>query len=688
MVIAPTSHRIDTLIGDAWKFNKGDVPGAEVPGFSDVSWASISVPHTWNAIDGQDGPTTTPAYYRGIGWYRRHLMIPGNMMGMKIYLQFDGSAYISDVWVNGKPVGTHKGGYAAFRFDITAAAVVGADNVIAVKVDNAEAVSPANNWIGGTMADVAPLSGDFTFFGGIQRPVHVLATDLLAISPMDFGSPGVYLKAANVSAASADVTATVRLLNGNTSDRMASVDVQIFESGAMTPLQTLTATVNVPANQGADAVVTGKVMNPHLWNGLADPYVYQVAVVVKDGATVTDSIQQPFGVRSYTVNPNTGFSLNGNPYPLRGVCMHQDHKNLGGTFSPKDIDNDFAILKEIGATTVRFAHYQHSDYTYSKADQAGIVTWAENAFVNRIPQTCPAQCQAFQANTQQQLTELIRQNYNHPSIFFWSLGNEVLLRPGPDPLAVMTNIANVGKMEDPTRTIIFAANAGADANPTNWVSQATAFNEYQGWYFGRAGDFAGWADLIHSQHPTVPVGLSEYGAGSNPVNHGLPIVETGTDRTATFQTEEYQAFFHETFWQAIATRPFLLGTWVWNMFDFASDYRNEGNLPGMNTKGIVTYDRAIKKDPFWYYKANWSKDPVIYIASRRFAALPRSSTSIKVYSNQPEVEVTLNGTSLGRKTAPNHIFTWAGVTWAAGANKVDATATSGLGTPDTVTWQN
>ncbi len=688
MPVAPASARVDQLIDDGWKFNKADAPGAEMPAFNDSTWTTISVPHTWNAMDGQDGPTTTPAYYRGVGWYRRHYAAPSTMMGMKIYLQFDESSYITDVWVNGKSVGTHKGGYAAFRFDVTSAVMAGADNVIAVKVDNSQAVTPQNAWIGGTMADVSPISGDFTMFGGIQRPVHVLATDPLAISPMDFGSSGVYLKAANVSAASADFTATVRLLNGNSADKTAAVEVQLFESGATMPVQTFMGMATVPAGKGADAVVTGKVANPHLWNGIPDPYVYQVAIVVKDGARTTDSVQQPFGFRSYALDPNAGFSLNGKPYPLHGVCMHQDHKNMGGQLSPRDIDNDFSIIKEIGATTIRFAHYQHSDYTYSKADQTGIVAWAENAFVNRIPQTCPAQCQAFQDNTQQQLTELIRQNYNHPSIFFWSLGNEVLLRPGPSPLAVTTNLANVAKMEAPTRTVIYAANAGTDSDPTDWVSQATAFNEYQGWYYQKVGQFAGWADMIHAAHATTAVGVSEYGAGANPANHGLPIVESGTDRTATFQTEEYQAFFHETFWQAIATRPFLVGTWIWNLFDFASDYRNEGNLPGMNTKGLVTYDRSVKKDAFWYYKANWSKDPVVYIASRRFTALPKSSTSIRVYSNQPEIEVKLNGTSLGKKTAANHIFTWDNVTWAAGANKVDAAATSGMGNPDSVTWQN
>jgi beta-galactosidase len=676
----PSSGRIDTNIDVGWKFNKGDVAGADQAAFNDAAWMSLDLPHTWNALDGENGPTTTPAYYRGIGWYRKHLTVPAAMMGKKFYLQFDASAYITDVWVNGTKAGAHSGGYAAFRFDVSGSIKVGADNVIAVKVNNDQGVDNNNNLVPtSVMVDVAPLSGDFTMFGGIYRDVHLLATDPLAISPLDFGSSGVYLKTTNVSVAFADLTTTVKLSNGTGAAKTASVEVTLLDAtGAM--VQTFSGMQSVPANGAADAVVTGKVMSPHLWNGLSDPYVYRANVVVKDGETVTDAVQQPVGFRFYAMDPNTGFSLNGKPLALRGVCMHQDHKDKGGAFSPKDIDNDFAIVREIGANVIRFAHYQHSQYTYDKADQAGLVTWAENAFVNRINNT-----PAFAANTNQQITELIKQNFNHPSIFFWSLGNEVLLKPGPSPTAIMTMLAATVKALDPTRTCVYAANAGAQEDPTNWQSQSTSFNEYQGWYGGYMRDFATWADGMHQRHPTVPIGVAEYGAGASIVSHALPIMETGTDRTASVQTEEYQTAFHETFYQAIAARPYFVMTTIWNLFDFASDYRNEGLVPGLNTKGIVTYDRSVKKDSFYYYKANWSKDPFVYLVYRRFTAMPRSARDIKVYSNQAEVEVKLNGTSLGKKTAANHIFVWPTVTWAAGANVVEATAG---GLTDRVTWTN
>jgi beta-galactosidase len=685
----PPSSRVDVNINAGWKFNKSDVTGAEQTAFNDAAWTSLNLPHTWNALDGEDGPTTTPAYYRGIGWYRRHYTFPAaTMTNKKIYLQFDGSAYITDVWLNGTKVGSHAGGYAGFRFDVTSAAQVGADNVIAVRVDNSQSITNTNVVVAGaSTANVAPRQGDFTFFGGCYRDVHVLATDFLAVSPMDFGSSGVYLTPTNVTAASADLAATVKLSNANASAKTASVSLDIVDATGAT-VQTLSGTQSVPANGVASLMLTGKVTAPHLWNGLPDPYLYHANVVVKDGATTTDAVQQPLGFRSFLFNVTTGFSLNGHAYPLHGVAMHQDHKDGGGQLSPAAIDNDFAIVKDLGATNIRFAHYQHSQYTYDKADQLGIIAWAENALVNGINDT-----PEFRANTQQQLTELIRQNYNHPSIVIWSLSNEILHVSTPAPGATSANVLGliqtlnqVAHQEDATRITGLAAADGENA--VNLVPDLSAWNEYNGWYSGFAADFAPWADAEHALHPTKVIGVSEFGAGASIAQHDLPVVETGTNRTAGVQTEEYATFFHEVHWKAIQSRPFLAWVSVWNLFDFASDYRNEGLVPGLNTKGLVTYDRKTKKDPFYVYKASWSTDPFVHINYRRFTTMPRKATEIRVYSNQPEVELTLNGASLGKKTAPDHLFIWTGVTWAAGANVVTATATSGLGGADSVTWMN
>jgi len=684
----PSSNRIDVNIDAGWRFNKGDVTGAEQTAFNDTAWASISVPHTWNNLDGQDGPTTTPAYYRGIGWYRRHYVFPADTMSnKKIYLQFDGSAYITDVWVNGTKVGSHAGGYAAFRFDVTSVARLGSDNVIAARVDNSQSVNTSFVPVAGaSTANVPPRSGDFTFFGGCYRDVHVLATDLLAISPVDYASSGVYLKTSNVGADAADLSATIKLSNANATAKSASVELTVRDA-AGAAVQTIAGTQNVPANGTAQLVLTGKVTNPHLWNGLADPYLYHANVVVKDGDAVTDAVQQPLGFRFFAFDTNTGFSLNGRPYPLHGVCMHQDHKGKGGTFSTSDIDDDFAIIKELGATNIRFAHYQHSQYTYDKADQLGIVGWAENALVDSINDTAE-----FAANAKQQTIELIRQNYNHPSIFIWSISNEILLRtstPAPgstsaDVIGLVRAINDLVHSEDSTRITAQAA-ANGD-NPLNLVPDLTTWNEYNGWYYGFVRDFGPWADREHAANPTRPIGVAEYGAGASILQQDLPIVETGTSRTNGIQTEQYGTFFHESHWAQIQARPFLVWTSVWNLFDFASDYRSEGLVPGLNTKGLVTYDRQTKKDAFYLYKANWSKDPFVHIINRRLTNLPAKSTEIRVYSNQPDVEITLNGTSLGRKTASDHVFSWTNVPWASGSNTVTAMPTSGLGSADTVTF--
>ncbi len=672
--------RIDTILNAGWTFQKSDVTGAEVVGFDDSTWTKLDLPHTWNALDGQDGPTTP--YYRGIGWYRHHYTVPSSLMGQRLYLQFDGSNIISDVYVNGKLAGSHSGGFAAFRFDVTDLVTLGADNVIAVKVNNAAGVD-ANSVVIPTSptANVPPLNADFTFFGGLYRSVHFLSTPPLAISPMDFASAGVYVKQTNVSAASADLAITVKLSNAGAAAAMANLKATVLDANNAEVLS-LMINQTVPANGAADAVGTGTLPNPHLWNGIPDPYLYSVRVDLLAGSAVSDSVTVPLGLRSFSLDPNAGFTLNGKYLDLHGVDKHQDHKDKGWAIADSDTDADFAIIKELGATVIRLAHYEHAQHTYDVTDASGIVVWAETPVVDMINNT-----PEFAANAEQQLTELIRQNYNHPSIVFWSVGNETLLKPGPSPDTLISHLADVVATEDPTRIAAYAANAGDTYNPVNWHGTAHGFNEYQGWYGGKVADFATWADQTHTARPTGCIGLTEYGAGASITQHAAnpAAQDLGADHTSSAHTEEYQAYYHEGYWSALSTRPFIWGKFVWNMFDFASDTRSEGTTPGLNDKGLVTFDRVTKKDAFYWYKANWSTDPFVYITSRRFTTLPKSSQSIRVYSNAAMVDVTLNGTSLGPKTATNHIFEWDNVTWATGANAVVASA--GTQT-DTVTWTN
>jgi beta-galactosidase len=676
-------RRIDMNLDSGWAFHRADTPGAEAMAFDDGAWTRVDLPHTWNALDGQDGPATP--YYRGIGWYRKHLTVPDEVRGKRLYLQFDGANILTDVTVNGRAAGSHQGGFAAFRFDVTDLVTVGGDNVIAVKVNNAAGADERHALIAGSpTVNVPPLSADFTFYGGLYRSVHLLAIPSLGISAMDFGSSGVYVKQTNVSATSADLAVTVKVSNADATSATANVKVTVLDA-SNAPVLVLTARQTVPARATADAVATGQVAHPHLWNGIADPYLYSVRVTLLDGTAVADSVTVPLGLRSFNLDPSNGFFLNGKYLDLHGVNKHQDHKDKGWAIADSDTDADFAFIKEIGATAVRLAHYQHAQHTYDVTDRNGLVTWAETPVVNRINDT-----PEFAANAEQQLIELIRQNYNHPSIVFWSVGNETLLRPGPNPDALIAHLSDVAAREDPTRLVAFAA-TGTDNNPANWHGTAHGFNKYHGWYGGRVADFAGWADGIHREHPTAAVGLTEYGAGASVDQHTADPAaqDRGANHTGAPHTEEYQAYYHEGYWPALAARPFIWGKFIWNLFDFASDTRSEGTLPGLNDKGLVTFDRKTRKDAFYLYKASWSSDPFVYLTSRRFTALPRSSTIVRVYSNAATVDLKVNGTSLGARSGANHIFVWTNVPWAGGANVVEASASSGGRTvTDKVAWTN
>jgi beta-galactosidase len=665
---------------DDWKFFKGEAEDAARVNFDDASWATVRVPHTWNAEDGEDGPATP--YYRGAGWYRLHLAVPAELAGKQLYLQFDGANTIADVFVNGEAAGTHRGGYARFRFDVTGLLEAGADNVVAVRVDNSAGADVGHQLIAGSpTVDIAPLSADYTFFGGIYRDVFLVATDPLSIDLMDHGSSGVFVKQTEVSAQSADLAITVKLSNAGAAERSVAVEAIVTDAAGAEVLRREVAHT-LEASARAEVVLEGRLDEPHLWNGLEDPYLYRVRINVREGERVLDTASEPLGLRFFALHPDQGFSLNGKYLDLYGVNKHQDAAGKGWAIDESDTEADFAIIRELGCTAVRLAHYQHAQHTYDLTDAQGYVTWAETPVINRINDT-----PGFRENAEQQLVELIRQNYNHPSIIFWSVGNEVLLRGGPDPNSLIAHLSEVAAREDPTRLVSYAANGGNEASPVNWHGEAHGFNEYQGWYHARVADFATWADALHAARPGEAIGVTEYGAGAAITQHTAnpAAADNGADHTPVPHYEEYQAYYHEGVWRAMASRPFLWGKFVWNGFDFASDGRSEGSTPGLNDKGLVTYDRSVKKDAFYWYKANWSSERFVHITSRRYAELPSATTSVKVYSNAPSVELFLNGESLGAKTASDHVFVWDGLAWKSGDNVVEARAE---GATDTVTWQN
>jgi beta-galactosidase len=636
----PLSNRTVINLDTSWKFNRADVAGAQNVSFIDAAWTSINLPHTWNNLDGQDGGGN---YYRGIGWYRKHFTINSSYSGRNFFVRFEGANQVAEVYLNGTLLGTHKGGYGAFCFDATAAALVGADNVLAVRVNS------ANN------TDIAPLSADFTFFGGIYRDVNLLVTDRLAVTPLDYASPGVYCKTPSVSASSATVRIVSKVRNSNMSPVTATVTAVIADaSGAV--VTTLTASQAIAASSSYDFVQSTAIANPHLWNGLADPYLYKVYVQVSNGAATTDVVEQPLGLRFFSIDPNNGFYLNGAYLDLHGVNRHQDWLDSGWAIGPAGHRRDLDLQKEMGCTAVRLSHYQHAENVYDLCDSTGLVVWAEIPVVNGTTAT-----DSFRVISKRQMTDLIRQNYNHPSIVVWGVGNEVSSNPNPVP--VFDTLHRLCHLEDSTRLTTYASNTKNDTsanNALNWRTDVTGFNVYFGWYTdnGPLSAFARWSDRMHAVYPARSIGISEYGAGSSIYQHmdNPP----APDPYGRPHFEEYENLCHEAYWIAMKTRPFLWCKFIWCMHDFASDGRNEGDWPGRNDKGVFTYDRQTRKDAFYWYRANWTNNPVIYLCSRRASLRDTTPIPIKVYSNCSSVELFVNGVSRGTQTSANHVFTWNG----------------------------
>ncbi|CBG74719.1 putative glycosyl hydrolase [Streptomyces scabiei 87.22] len=671
MTYTAPDPRVWIHLNNGWRFIRADATGAQAPGFDDSGWTSVVTPHTWNAVGGADGGND---YYRGVGWYRRRYTVPAELAGKRLYLQFAGVNQIADVWVNGTYLGQHKGGYSRFRFDATAALVPGGDNVIAVKVTNARDTG------------IAPLSADYTFQGGIYRNVSLWAVDDLHVRMTDYAGPGVYLRQTNVSAASATVTVTTKLWNDSTTTRSVVVRSVIADKSGTVVAETSSTAQTVLAATGTEVQQTLHISSPHLWNGLADPYLHNAGVEIHDvtggGDQITDVVTERLGLRSIAVDANTGFRLNGSHLHLHGVNLHQDRAGQGWAISDADHTQDFDLISEIGANAVRMAHYQHDQKDYNLADERGMIVWAEIPLVDLVTDSA-----AFTTSTQNQLRELIRQNYNHPSIAFWGIGNEQIDYNGTATNTLLASLADIVEAEDPDRLSTYAVRGEDPDNAQAGLhTQTTGFNKYYGWYYGsKDGDLGAWADNLHATSPSRRIAMSEYGVGASTTQHALNPPKPAPG--GSWHPEEYQSLFHEAAWKQLAARPFIWGTFVWAMFDFPSDGRSEGGQPGINDKGLVTRDRQIRKDAFYWYKSNWATTPTLYITSRRWTQRTEPTTELKVYSNAGQVTATLNGTSLGTRSSSDHIFRWPSITLRPGQNTVTVTATiNGSTYTDSVNW--
>ena len=667
IVAANISARDNQMLMDGWRFQKGDETNAIAPGFADAGWQKISLPHCWGWEEAQ----VTKNYYRGPGWYRQTLDVKREE-GKRYFLRFEAAATVADIYLNGQKLGQHRGGFGAFCFEITEALNPNGQNLLAVRVCNAPE------------PDIAPLSGDFCVFGGLYRPVHLLVADSVCFTPLDHASPGVAWLQTKVSAKEAIIDVTAQVSNGSKSAADRTLIVKLLDTTGKI-LASESRPVHIEPGITPPFRLQLKVPHPHLWNGLADPYLYRAVAELSENGTVRDSVDQQIGLRSYYVDPDKGFFLNGKPYRIRGVCRHQDVWNQGWALSNADHERDLKLTQEVGANAVRCAHYQQSDYFYSLCDQAGILVWAEIPWVNDI--TPGAE---FAETTHGQLLDLIRQNENHPSIFVWGLYNELRATTG-DTHRLLQDLRIVAKGEDPTRPTVCAQDLNVweggklVPRPTDpkiylrrpelpKIPDLMGWNIYPGWYFGSPDDAGPMLDQLRYTSRSGGICLSEYGGGANPFQHQENCKQQ-TNTVSQWHPEEWQNIVHEHDWAAIKTRSFVWGSFIWNMFDFVVAGRNEGGVPCRNDKGLVTSDRQLKKDAFYFYQANWSHTPVLYITSRRFVQRTNAVTEVKIYSNAKRVELFVNGNSQGgAKPDELHIARWTKVNLASGKNSIKVIA--------------
>lgn len=618
------SAREITSFNEGWLFKRG--PFSNVPEKTAAQWLgkweTVSLPHTWNAKDMQ---VKAASFYQGVGYYKKKHFFENDLKGKRIFLRFEGVGTNAEVYVNSKLVGTHKGGYSAFAFEIGTALKYGAENEIMVKADNT------------ARPDVIPVNHSlFGVYGGIYRPVWLIVTETSNITVTDNASSGVYITQKDVSKHSAKISVKVKLDNGSLEPAELELQNTIYTgegkkvASHRRPLQ-LTP-------QGTQAFTADfKLSKPHLWQGRKDPYLYKVETRLLANGKVIDEVVQPLGIRHYEAIAGKGFFLNGVKYPMYGVTRHQDWWGLGSALTNKEHDFDLAQIMDVGATTVRFAHYQQSDYLYSRCDSLGLIIWAEIPFVNRVTGQ-------EAENAKNQLREMIRQSFNHPSIYVWGLHNEVYT-PHEYTASLTAQLHDLAKTEDPDRYTVAVNGFGHAEHAVNQNADIQGMNRYFGWYERKIQDIEPWVKGLEEKYPWQRLMLTEYGADAN-VEHQTEYLGDALNWGKPFYPETFQTKTHEYQWSVISKHPYILASYLWNMFDFAVPMWSRGGVAARNLKGLITFDRKLKKDSYFWYKANWSEEPVLYLTQRRNVDRERKQTSVTIYSNIGTPKVYLNGKEL------------------------------------------
>ncbi|CAN7250585.1 hypothetical protein LJR289_001006 [Pseudoduganella sp. LjRoot289] len=635
-----------------WQFQRADRP----------EWQTVALPHSFDTVD-----SASPHPYRGKALYRRALDLPvrqAGQPGQRHYLEFDGAMLVTEVRVNGQPAGRHAGGFARFRFDITPLLKDGRNDV-EVSVDN----TPDS--------DVAPLGGDYTMFGGLYRQVRMVSTGDVHFDMLDYGGPGVYFKAGGVSAQRASLAWSARVANDRASAVRAIVTTRLRDA-AQRVVATAHRTVNLPPRSVTAVALDSALTSPRLWQGARDPYLYTSEAELRIAGAqpgVRDQVSFQAGIRDIRLDPARGLLLNGARYSVHGVNVHQTSlPGKGPAVTDADIDADYRILAELGVTGLRYAHYQHPQHAYDLADRNGWLVWTEVPLTAAVAGTA-----AFQQNSVLQLRELIRQNSNHPSVMAWGLGNEIY-KVDEASARVLALLHRMARKEDDSRPTAYANCCAPIDGPQASHTDAVGSNVYFGWYDSEFSALGPFLDGNRARLPSTPQSVSEYGAGGSALQQEDPPRRPKPD--GRWHPEQYQALYHEAAWRQLAARPWLWANFIWLGFDFPSAGRNEGDSPGFNDKGLVSFDRRVKKDAYFWYQANWTSQPMAYITSRRHTQRQATEVQVKVYSNQPSASLRVNGVELGTQAVAGRIATWQ-LRLAEGSNRIEVTA--GAAT-DTVEW--
>ncbi|WP_051293392.1 glycoside hydrolase family 2 protein [Olivibacter sitiensis] len=639
---------------DNWQFKLGakDYANISEVSFATVEWEDITVPHTYNKDDMQ----LSKDFYTGDAFYRKTFEVGNGLKDKRIFLRFEGVGSVATVYLNGKYLTEHKGAYSAFAFEITNLVVHGKENTLLVKTNN------------DARRDVIPINQNlFPIYGGIYRPVSMIVTDKVNFTVTDYASPGIYITQ-NTSVKKSTVHVKAKLENKEKTIKTVTLQTVIKDASGK---QVASAEEQVAISPQGITIVNQPIdiRNPHLWQGIKDPYLYSLTTSIIDASKELDAITQPLGFRHVEVKAGEGVFLNGEKYPMYGVTRHQDWWGYGSALSNAQHKEDMELIREMGTTTIRLAHYQQSDYIYSLADSMGFLIWAEIPFVN-------ATSLQERDNAKQQMRELVRQCFNHPSIYIWGMHNEVYSKNQDEHVPVLTRELNdIAKTDDPDRLTAAVSGYGEMDRPSNLAGDVQGMNRYYGWYEGQIGDLEQWASDIEKEYPGYRVMLTEYGADGN-IDQGaefLPETKSINPVSGKFFPENYQTETHIQQWAIIEKHPYITASYLWNMFEFAVPLWNRGGVNARNLKGLITFDRKRKKDSFYWYKANWNPQPMIYLANRRDKERTQATTKVQVFSNLAKVTLLVNGKELaGQHGVNGKHWVFENVTLQKGVNKIEA----------------